>query len=312
MKRELGILINANARGARHDARLLGRLQRRLPSGRVHATSRLEEVAPALDALLAQPLDALVLIGGDGTLARTITALLTAHDAAKMPAIVPTRGGTVNTVATSLGALGTPEQTVAGLLRGDPFRDERRAVVRVVPEDGAPVFGFLFANGVGARFLEIYYEDSPMGPAGAISVLSRITGSALVGGDLARRVFAPFAATLAVDDQPPVHEKFTVIMAGSVRHVGLGFPVLHSAGSDPERIHLATTGASPTEIAVQLPALRAGAPSRSLDHYATKRATLDFAEPLAWTIDAEFFPPARRLEISAGPTLRFRTPRPVF
>jgi diacylglycerol kinase family enzyme len=312
VKRELGILINANARSAKRDTHLVDRLRRRLPPGRVHATRHLEDVAPALDALLAEPLDALLLIGGDGTLARTLTALLTTQDAAKLPAIVPTRGGTVNTVATSLGARGTPEQTLAGLLRGDPFRDERRAVARIVADDGAPVFGFLFANGVGARFLQLYYGDSPMGPAGAMSVLSRIAGSALVGGDLAKRVFAPFAATLSVDDRAPVHEKFTVIMAGSVRHVGLGFPVLHSAGSDPERIHFATTGASPAQIAVQLPALRAGSPGRSLDHYSARHVVLEFAEPLAWMIDAEVFPPARRLEISAGPALRFRTPRPVL
>ena len=312
MKRELGILINANAKLAKRDAQLVDRLRRRLPPGRVHATSRVEDIAPALEALLTLPLDALLLVGGDGTLAQTLTRLLAKHDAAGLPAIVPTRGGTVNTVATSLGARGTPEQTLAALLRGDPFREERRAVVRVEADDGSPVFGFLFANGVGARFLQLYYDDSPMGPAGAVSVLSRITGSALVGGDLARRIFAPFEATLAIDGAPPIREKFTVIMAGAVRHVGLGFPALHSAGSDPERIHFATTSASPAEIALQLPALRAGSPGRSVDHASIQRAELHFSEPLAWTIDAEFFPPASRLVIAAGPALRFRTPRPAF
>jgi diacylglycerol kinase family enzyme len=307
--RQLGILINANAKRAKRDPAVVERLRRHLPPERVKATTNLEEIAPALDALLAQPLDALLLVGGDGTLAQTLTTMIAAREPEKLPAIVPTRGGTVNTVATSLGARGTPEQTLATLLRGDPFREERRAVVRVVADGAEPVFGFLFANGVGARFLELYYEDSPMGPAGALSVLSRITGSALVGGALARRMFAPFEAELSVDGSPLEKQRFTVIMAGGVRHIGLGFPVCHSAGSDPEKIHLATTAASPAEIALQLPALRAGSPSRSLSHYVMRRAELRFEEPLAWTIDAEFFPPASRLEISAGPALRFRTPR---
>ena len=308
MARRPGVLVNANARRARRDPRLVERLRAQVPPERVQTTTRLEELAPALESLLAEEPDALVIVGGDGTLAHAMTALLARFDPEKLPAIVPTRGGTVNTVASSLGARGTPEWTLAALLHGDAFRDERRAVVRVAADGAEPMCGFVFANGVGARFLELYYGDSPMGPLGALSVLSRITGSALVGGALARRVFEPFEAELVVDGENKGWQRFTVIVAGGVRHIGLGFPVFHSAGRDPERIHLATTSAGPARIARELPALRAGAPGRSLSHYAMRRARLRTALPLPWTIDAEFFPPARELEIAAGPALRFWTP----
>jgi diacylglycerol kinase family enzyme len=307
--RRVGVLVNGNAKKAKRDPALVARLRRRLPAECVQVTADVSEVAPALEALVAQQLDALVLVGGDGTMAGTLTALLTGWDPEKLPAIVPSRGGTVNTVATSLGARGTPEQTVDALLRGDPFREERRAVVRVSADGGAPVSGFLFINGVGARFLELYYHDSPMGPRGALSVLSRLAGSALVGGPLARGVFEPFEAEVVVDGMSLDARHFTVIGAAGVRHIGLGFPVFHSAGRDPERIHLVTTNARPAEIALALPALRAGAPVRALSHRAAKRVELRLAAPLAWTIDADFFPPATRLEIEAGPALGVPTPR---
>jgi diacylglycerol kinase family enzyme len=171
------------------------------------------------------------------------------------------------------------------------------------------VFGLIFANGVGVRFLELYYGDSPPGPIGALSVLGRITGSALLGGALARRVFAPFEAELVVDGERIDQRHFTVIGAASVRHIGLGFAPFRSAGRDPARIHLATTSASAARIAYELPALRAGFGS-CLTHFSVQRAELRLDVPLAWSLDGELFPSARRLEIGAGPALRFIRPGP--
>ncbi len=305
----LGILINANARRARRDPALEERLRRLVPPERVRRTASADDVVPAVRDLIEQGVDALALVGGDGTFAGTLTPLLRHFDPAALPALVATRGGTVNTVASSLGARGAPEATIAAVVRGAALHEERRAVVRVAADGGEPRFGFLFVNGVGVRFLELYYGDSGLGPGGALSVLARLSGSALVGGRLARRVFAPFDAELEVDGARVERRRFTVIAAGGVRHLGLGFAPLHSAGSDPERIHLAVTGARAARLALELPALRAGAKVASLEHYPARRAGLRLAEPLAWSLDAELFAPASRLEIAAGPALRFLRPR---
>jgi diacylglycerol kinase family enzyme len=147
-----------------------------------------------------------------------------------------------------------------------------------------------------------------MGAAGAFSVVARVSGSALVSGPLARRTFAPFRAELEVDGEAVEQRHFTVIAAAAVRHIGLGFAPFHSAGSSPERIHLATTSASAVQLVRDLPALRAGMRGRYLAHFACAAADLRLAEPLAWSIDAELFPPARRLAIGAGPALRILCP----
>ncbi len=300
-----GVLINTNARSVRRDRGLVARLTRLASPERTAVSAQLGEIEPALASLLDRGVDALVLVGGDGTFPHTLTRLLQRGDPATLPAIVPTRGGTVNTVARSLGARGKPDETLAQLLRGE-LREQRRAVVRVAADGSAPVFGFLFVNGVGVRFLELYYAGAT-GPAGALSVVGRLCASALVGGPLARRAFAAFGAELAVDGRAIDQRHFTVIAAGAVRHLGLGFAPLHSAGSDPGRIHLATTGASAARIALELPALRAG--SRGpLAHFSCRHAVLELAAPLAWSLDAELFPPARRLAIAAEPALRFLCP----
>ena len=301
-----GVLINANARSVRRDPGLVARLQGLASPERTALTTQVDEIDPALAALLDRGIDSLVVVGGDGTFPHTLTRLLRLCDPAKSPAIVPTRGGTVNTVARSLGARGKPDETLAQFLRGE-LREQRRAVVRVAADGAAPVFGFLFVNGVGVRFLELYYSGAT-GPAGALSVVGRLCASALVGGRLARRAFAAFEAGLEVDGKAIDQRHFTVIAAGAVRHLGLGFAPLHSAGSDPERIHLATTGASAARLALELPALRAGSRGRTLAHFACRQAVLELAAPLAWSLDAELFPFARRLAIAAEPALRFLCP----
>ncbi len=302
-----GVLINANARSVRRDPGLVERLQDLASRERTALTAHVDEIEPALASLLEQDIDALVLVGGDGTLPHTLTHLLHRRDPAALPAIVPTRGGTVNTIASSLGARGAPDHTLAQLLRGD-LCEHRRAVVSVTADSDAPVLGFLFVNGVGVRFLELYYGGA-MGPAGALSVVGRLCTSALLRGPLAHRTFAPFEADLEVDGKRIEQRHFTVIAAAAVRHIGLGFAPFYSAGSDPERIHFATTGASAARLALELPALRAGSRGGSLAHFPCRQAELRLAAPLAWSIDAELFPPARRLAIRTGPALRFLCPR---
>src|SRR5262245_44465623 len=117
----------------------------------VRATQRGDEIVPAISSLLERGVDALVIVGGDGTLPHTLTPLLHRFDPAGLPPFVPTLGGTVSTVAHSLGARGTPERTLAALLAGE-LREHRRAVLRAAADGGEPHFGFLFVNGVGVRF----------------------------------------------------------------------------------------------------------------------------------------------------------------
>src|SRR5262245_33674457 len=122
-----GVLINANARSVKRDPGLVARLQRLATRERTALTTQLDEIEPAIASLLDRGIDAIVLVGGDGTLPHTLTRLLSGRDPAALPAIVPTRGGTVNTIAHSLGARGAPDRTLAQLLRGD-LSEHRRAV----------------------------------------------------------------------------------------------------------------------------------------------------------------------------------------
>jgi diacylglycerol kinase family enzyme len=307
---EVGVLVNARAGRARRDPGLVSRLAAALPPGRLVATASPEEIAPALAGLCERGIDCLLVVGGDGSVGGALTGLLCAWPGA-LPAVSFARGGTVNTIAGSLGARGDPERQLAGLLAGrKPRVDTRRCAVTVASDTGEWRAGMIFAAGVAVRWLRMYYEDSRQGMAGAASVVARIAGSALVGGRLASRMFEATPARLEVDDAPLALAGFTAMAAASVEHVGLGFRPFRTAGRDPERFHFSVTDAGALRVALELPAQRrARAPRRScLSHQQARRVRVRFDAAQPWSVDADVFAPARALELVASPPLRFVVP----
>ena len=302
-----GVLLNRHAKGVRGNPQLVDRLRRRLPAVQIAATESAEDVVPAVGGMLEEGIDALLVVGGDGTWTGTLTPLLRHFPPDALPVIVPCRGGTVNTIARSFRVSVAPERTLESLLAGE-LAEERRAVVRVVADGAEPRFGWIFVVGAGVRFLELYYQEKTLGPRAAFAVVTKLASSALFGGTLARSVFAPFHGELCVDGDRIAQESFTVLGAAGVREIGLGFAPFVSAGTDPERIHLTTTKASAARISLELPALRSGVGKTSLAHFPLREGEVALRTPLAWTLDAELFPPASHFDFGAGPALRVAIP----
>ncbi len=69
-------MINARAGTVRRDPDLVERIRARLPADHVRLTRELEEVEPALRALLGLGCDTLMIVGGDGTAGATLSALV--------------------------------------------------------------------------------------------------------------------------------------------------------------------------------------------------------------------------------------------
>ena len=102
-------MVNANAGRARRDSGLVGRLRALLGEENVRLTRCAQDLGPALDALRDAGIGRLVLVGGDGTVGGTLTALLARWPGAELPSVLLTAGGTVNTIAKSMGSAGAPD-----------------------------------------------------------------------------------------------------------------------------------------------------------------------------------------------------------
>ena len=302
------MIANARARRAGRDSRLGERLRRLLPADFVHFTRSPEELDAALAQLHALGIEHLVLVGGDGTVGGTLTPLVPIFGESPLPRVSLVAGGTVNTIAHSLDAHASAVQTVHRILAGaEPRLDSVRPLIRVEPDIGPTRAGLIFANGVAARFLERYYRREELGPVAAAGLVGRIASSALLRTRLARDLFAPRPIEIAVDGAPLDAHAYTVAGAASVRDIGLGFRPFLSAGTDPERFHFLYSAASAARLAVELPALRLGfhGPTSCLHHHPARSVELRFESPEAWSVDADLYPPASHLRLSAWAPIRF-------
>jgi len=309
----IGVILNPNALGVRRRVGLRARLYALLDG----IGELVETPTPAdVDAVVRRFLDARVEViatcGGDGTNLSTLTALVHAAGE-RLPTFALLRGGTVNTVAENLGVRGEPEQLLARLvnaLRAGDVHPVGQDLIEVRLPDRAPMFGFLFAAAMGAKFLEAYYGGPITGPAWAGVLAARTIGSALVVGPFARWLFSPVDVELEVDGErvrDPARPR--LLLASTVPDVGIGMKVTWQAGRQPGRFNLIASSLSTVTMALQVERVLAGKPLRGNPHHdvQAREAVMRFSRPEPFTLDGELFR-EERVEISAGPRIWIARP----
>ncbi len=303
-----GVVVNGRAgRVSRHPA-LIDLLRQQLPRENLYVTHDPSDVAPALESLHEVGVDTLVIVGGDGSVTGTLTPLLRVWPNKSLPRVLLAGGGSVNTIAKSLGVRGRPDRVLARLLAGSrPPREDPRPVLRIQAEGAEPLVGMIYANGSGPRYLEFYYAHSGRGVRGAAYTVAASLGSVVAGGELARELFEPFEAEVELDGERMQPGRFTAMAAAGVRHIGLGFAPFTSAGHKPGHFHFLTMDFGGWGLLRRIPGLRIGT-RRALDslaHASARRVVVRTERPVPYTVDADLFPGVRRVTLEAGPELRF-------
>jgi len=307
----IAVFVNPHSRANRRNPRIAARFQSILGEhGQVLAPQSLEELETRAAALRRQNPSVIAVHGGDGTLHKTLTAMVKAWGDAPLPPLAMLCGGTMNVVASSLGIRERPEVLLRAIVEnqrvGRPAETLRRRCIQVGDQ-----YGFVFGNGLIANFLTEYYGPAGYGHARAIWLMFRVFGSALVFGPFARRVFRRFDGTVSVDGQVLQWAEFVGVGAATVREVGLGFKLNHRADDDPDRFGVLAIHAGPLALLGDLFAVHAGrgiAPTRA---FSTVASTMDI-DPrdsrMAYTIDGDLYRASGRLRISVGPAVEFIKP----
>ncbi len=279
--------------------------------GRVIAAGSLAELADAASELVRKPPAAIAIHGGDGTLHKSVAALLRASGEAPLPPIAILPGGTMNVVASSLGLVDRPEAIATRLVEqvraGQALATRPRRCLRI-----NDTHGFVFGNGLMANFLEEYYAADEYGPTRAAWLLLRTFSSALVRGPYSRQIFRRFEGTVLVDGQPLPERSYTGIGAATVREVGLGFKLNHRADEHADRFSVLAIHAGPISLSRDLLAVHRGqgiSPERAHSDLASRlRIEPDAAETI-YTIDGDLYRGRGPIDIAIGPALRFFVPR---
>jgi diacylglycerol kinase family enzyme len=240
------------------------------------------------------------LSGGDGAVHRGLSATIAAWEG-PLPTIAVLPAGTMNTVARGLGIRGGPLAVL-----NSAVSDTRSLRVRRPIDAGAGKLGFLVGTGFWARFLQAY--DARSGPGGvrAAAVLARGLASTVVRGTFVRQMFAPMGAVVHWNGERLEHEQFTMIAAGVVPGVGLGFSPFRGVLDAPESLHALAFSSSPMGVARQLPALFRGRPPASPDRGGlVQTLRIESSTPLDWAIDGDVQEPTCDISLRCGPSLSF-------
>jgi diacylglycerol kinase (ATP) len=313
----IGVVLNPRSRRNLRDPRAADRLARRLgDAGVVRQANSIDELYRIAADFRRDDIDVLAISGGDGTNHVTLTGFLDVYAGHTMPQVALLRGGTMNTVANSVGVRhGRPEGLLGRLIRdyaqqaSMPLENVERNVMRIAPTDGTKAhYGFLFGTGVVHGFLAEYYSGGDPTPLVAAKVLARGIGSAMIGGQTIRRMAKPFRGSVKLGDGTSWEERdYLAVAAGTIAHIGLNFKPFHRYDELPGHFHMLGIHATPWSFVKDLPRIHRGEPMRPGKTFDAllKRAVVRSADGhMRYMIDGDLHEARGDVEVALGPKVK--------
>ena len=309
----IGLVFNPRAGRNRKDPDAHVRLARQLGDhGVVAAPRSLDELSRVAEDFHRLHIDVLGIAGGDGTNHVTLTGFRDVYGEDPLPTVALLRGGTMNTVANSLGL---PNERTEGLLDRIVTRYLESPVVPTVRQFTIDVEGklaFLWGLGVVPAFLDEYYSSGVPSPWQAAKTLARGIGSTLVHGAMVRRITTPVHVEISTADGVlwPMQPYFSVA-AGTIEDIGLGFKPFFRAHERPGAFHLLGIDTTPAGFVVEIPRIHRAkpmAPQKYVDALVAHIVVRARESTMRYMIDGDIVVhPRDRMVLRTGPAVRIAT-----
>jgi diacylglycerol kinase family enzyme len=313
----IGVVLNPKSRRNLKDPGAATRLARTLGDrGVVREARSVEELYRIAEDFKRLSIDVLGISGGDGTNHVTLTGFINVYKHSALPHIAFLRGGTMNTVANSVGvSRGRPEGLLERLMQryaeraSRPLEGVERRVMRIAGPGEQGNFGFLFGTGVVYGFLAEYYRGGDPTPLVAAKTLLRGVGSTLVGGEMVRRMAEPFRGWVELDDGTKWEERdYLAVAAGTIDQIGLNFKPFYRYGERDEAFHILGVRTTPFGFVTQLPRIHRARPMQPqhVVEAVSTRAVVHAArgDTMRYMIDGDLHEGGKELEVSIGPRVR--------
>lgn len=305
------VFVNPGSRANRKDPGCADRFAKLLgDAGRVAAPAGLDKLADEARRAAGEAPSVIAIHGGDGTLHRTLSALLSAYGATPLPPIAILIGGTMNVVASSLGLRAKPEVFLAAVVEaeraGTPMATLERRCLQVGEH-----YGFIFGNGLLSNFLEEYYARGSYGAWRAVWVVARTVFSLVTTQRYARRILRRFCGLLEIDGDPLPRRQLTGIGAATVTEVGFRMKLHHRADDDPDRMGGLAIHGGALSLLLDVLDVRLGrglSPKRATSFVAKHLCIEPEAPEHTYTLDGDLYTDRGPLTVQVGPLLRLIKP----
>lgn len=304
----IGIITNPHSKlNKRHPERqrLLGYILGE--HGNLELTNSLADLARVAQKFKDSDIAVVAVNGGDGTINRTLTAMIQAYGEKPLPKFLILRGGTINVLAENIGVSGNPEQILVRYIESlSGLRPSTITTYRTLCVGGH--YGFLFGNGLVANYLEEFYKNKT-GPLGAIWLIVKIHFWYLWSFEKFRKLIGEwtYKLTYGPNNAIQITQKTIAVMASTVEKMPLGPKLFPLARRSLDEFQFFSLNISARAIVWRLPLafIRNGEGESfgKLSHV-TKKLILESAEGRRqkYTLDGELFTSEDgKLEISLGP-----------
>jgi diacylglycerol kinase (ATP) len=302
----IGVITNPRSKANKRNPEKMQQLAYLLGTrGEAQATRSLDDLHRVAEAFKAAGIDILGINGGDGTIHVTLTAFLKVYGDAPFPKVAILGGGTLNTIARSLGIRGDTQDLLFRTIDKYHLGEEFKVIERPILQIGDK-FGFIFGNGLIYNFLDAYYKTGKPSPTTAIKLLFRACGSLLFRTKFIKHLFRRFRGRVTVDGEVWAREDFTTIGASSIREIGVGFSPFYRCDEREGHFQLLGIHTTPIGIVRELLPIYRGKPMRRdkvIDAVA-RDVLIEPEEEFGYTIDGDLHKTKDALVLRAGRTLK--------
>ena len=307
------VFVNPGSRANRRDPGCAARFATILgDAGRVAAPAGLDLLDDEARRAATESPSLIAIHGGDGTLHRTLSALISAYCDKPLPPIAILTGGTMNVVAASLGLRAKPEDFLADLAAAERARVPMPTMHRRCLQVGNH-YGFIFGNGLLSNFLEEYYARGRYGTGRALWVVLHTLFSLLTTRRFARRILRRFCGLVKIDGKPLPRRQLTGIGAATVTEVGFRLKLHHRADDDPDRMGGLAIHGSAVSLLLDVLDVRLGrglSPKRATSFVAHNLLIEPDEAESTYTLDGDLYTCKGPITVQVGPGLQIVKPRP--
>lgn len=301
----IGVVLNPNSKKYKKNPEKIKRMSFIVgDKASCKETEDLNDLRRVAEEFKTRDIDVLAISGGDGTNHCTLTTFIQVYGDKPLPKISLLRGGTLNTVASSLKIKGSSETILSNLLlkyhEDQSFESKKIHLTKINDE-----YGFIFGTGVIYNFMESYYKNGEPSPAHAAKTLFRAISSAMFNGPFASKMFDRFDAEVTVNGKKWPYANYSALYSGSINQLGLDFRVYYHVDATPHCFHAVGFSLPPRNVLAYVPAMYRGKASGcpNLLEEPAEEMIIKLKKPLKYTIDGDMKKASDYFHISLGPEL---------
>ncbi len=200
-------------------------------NGQLEVTRSVEQLDQVCQEFSERKINFVGIVGGDGSVGLTLSALLKAYGANNLPKILLLKGGTINFLAKNLGIKTEAQVCLEDTLQLiNKKQTMNEAILSTLHVNGR--LGFIFANGIATTFLQEFYKDKTDSFGAALQMVGYIADGLLKGkinGEFPRLVkqqkmeinTLPLHLWQPNTKTPRTPEEFSVVFASTVQKLPL-------------------------------------------------------------------------------------------